>query len=182
MYIMREKSLKTASCRLSGDVEQVGVEGHVLVHGQVLVQPEALRHVADLVLHGARFARHVVTGHAGAALAGVHQSAEHAEGGSLARAVRPHEAEDLALGDRQVEVVHRRQLAEALGEAAGFNDGFHHCPRRISASAGMFDFSSRPGFSTSILTRYTSLTRSCCVWICLGVNSASEAMKVTRPW
>ena len=82
---------------------------------------------------------------------------------------------------RQVEMVHRRQLAEALGQAAGFDDGFHHCPSRISASAGMLDFSSRPGFSTSILMRYTSFTRSCCVWICFGVNSACEEMNVTRP-
>ena len=70
--------------------------------------------------------------------------------------------------DRQVQMVHRRQLAEAPGEAAGFDDGFHHCPSRISASAGMFDFSSRPGFSTSILMRYTSFTRSCCGLDLLG--------------
>ena len=168
--------------RLPGDAEQVRVEDHVLFHGQVLVQPEALRHVADLVLHRLRFARHVVARHARAALARVHQAAQHAQRGRLARAVRTHQPEDLALRHRQVEMVHRRQFAEALGQAAGFDDGLSITgSSTISASAGMFDFSSRPGFSTSILMRYTSFTRSCCVWICFGVNSACEEMNVTRP-
>src|ERR1019366_5765120 len=146
---------------------------------------EALRHVPDLVLHRPRFARHVVARHARAAFARVHQPAQHAQRRRFARAVRPHQSEDFTLGHRQVEMVHRRQRAEAFGQASGFNDafdgGFHHCPSRISASAGMLDFSSRPGFSTSIFTRYTNFTRSCCVWICFGVNSASEAMNVTWP-
>src|ERR1039458_8869225 len=123
----------------------------------LLVQPEAFRLLSDLVLPRARFAPHVVARHARAALARVHQAAQHAQRGRLARAVRPHQSEDLAFAHRQVEMVHRRQLAEAFGQAPDFNDafngGFHQFPSRISASAGMFDFSSRPGFSTSILTR-----------------------------
>ena len=154
--------------RLPGDVEQVRVEDHVLFHGQVLVQAEALRHVPDLVLHRPRFARHVVARHLRAAFGRVHQAAQHAQRGGLARAVRPHQPEDLARATVRSRWSTAVNVAEAFGQTASLDDGSKMigsitAPAAISASAGMFDFSSRPGFSTSILMRYTSFTRSCCV-------------------
>src|ERR1039457_4889239 len=170
----------------TNDPEQVPVERHVFVHGQILVQPEALRHVPDLVLHRSRFARHIVSRHPRAAFARVHQAAQHAQRGRLPRPIRPHQSEDFAPRHREVQVIHRRQRTEAPGQIANLDDGLpsrlHHGSRTISASAGMLDFSSCCGFSTWILMRYTSFTRSCWVWICLGVNSASDEMNVTRPW
>ena len=65
--------------------------------------------------------------------------------------------------DGEVQMVHRRQLAEAPGQAARLDDRVHQGSSTISASAGMFDFSSCLGLSISILMRYTSFTRSCCV-------------------
>ena len=171
MRVMRSSCAVSARALRAHDAEQVGVEIHVLLHGQVAVQPEALRHVADLVLHRLRFARHVVARHARAAFARVDQAAEHAQRGGLPRAVRPHQAEDLAPRHRQVQLVHGRQRAEAPGQVAGFDDRLRIGSRQsstISASAGMFDFSSCRGLSTSILMRYTSFTRSCCGLDLLG--------------
>jgi hypothetical protein len=62
--------------------------------------------------------------------------------GGLAGAVGADQSEDLAAGDLQVQVVHGRQFVEAPGEVLGANDPFHQFPVRISASAGMLDFSS----------------------------------------
>ena len=51
-------------------------------------------------------------------------------------------------------MVHRRERAEAPGQVARFDDAPAITgSSTISASAGMFDFSSCFGFSTSILTR-----------------------------
>ncbi len=78
-------------------------------------------------------------------------------------------------------MIHRRQVAEAARQPTHADDGFAVQFSSISASTGMFDFSSCLGFSTSILMRYTSFTRSSRVWICLGVNSASDAIKEMWP-
>ena len=81
------------------NAEQIGVEIHVFPDGEVQVQAEFLRHIADAVFDGLRFAHDIVAGHAGAAFAGIQQAAEHAQRRGFARAVRPDEAEDLAGGN-----------------------------------------------------------------------------------
>src|SRR4051812_13704551 len=68
--------------------------------------------------------------------------------------------------------------AEHARQILGMNDRAHSW---ISASTGILFFNSCELLSTSTLMRYTSLTRSSFVWICLGVNSASEAMNEITP-
>jgi hypothetical protein len=55
----------------------------------------------------------------------IEQPAQQAQRGGLAGAIRPHQTEDLALGHREIQVVHRSQFAEATREAGGFDDGLH---------------------------------------------------------
>jgi hypothetical protein len=85
----------------------------VLAHAEVLVQAEALGHVADarpwaLGLRGCRSRRTVA-----ARRAGVEDAAQHADGGGLAGAVGAEDAEDLAALDGEAHVAHRHELAEA---------------------------------------------------------------------
>ena len=119
----------------------------------------------------------------GRARRGVHDARKQAHGGGLARSVRPHQAENFAFFDGERQTVHRFHVPERLAQPLGL-DGFHQSvprPTRISASTGMPGFSSMLGLRTSILTRYTSFTRSFSVCTFLGVNSACEAMKETQP-
>jgi hypothetical protein len=70
-----------------GDAVQVGVEVEVLLHAQVVVQAEALGHVADAVLHRLRVGRHVDAEHAQLAFIGAHQAGHQAQQRGLAGAV-----------------------------------------------------------------------------------------------
>src|SRR5690606_12868469 len=70
------------------------VEVEVLLDGQVLVQAEALGHVADALLDALGLAHDVVPHDAAAAGGRVEDAAQHADGRRLARAVRPQHAED----------------------------------------------------------------------------------------
>jgi hypothetical protein len=63
----------------------------------------------------------------------VDQAEEHLHRGRLSRAVRPEEAEDLALVDRQVEMVNYGLVLVRLDKLSGLNDDLAHfrslCPR-----------------------------------------------------
>ena len=85
--------------------EQVGVEDHVLVDGEIAIQAEALGHVADAVLDGIQLAGDVVAGDPGFAFGGIEQAAEQPQRGGLPGAVRPDDAEDLAPRDLEVEMI-----------------------------------------------------------------------------
>ena len=150
---MRSSSGSRRRALRAGDAEEVGVELHVFVDGQIDIEAEALGHVADGVLDGLGFADHVMAGHPGLAFGGIQQAAEHAQGRGLACAIRADQSEDFAAGDVQVQAIHGRQGVEPPGEVPGANDRFHQFPVRISASAGMFDFSSWRELSMSILMR-----------------------------
>ena len=98
------------------DPEQVGVEVHVLVDREIAVESEALGHVADLILDGVELASHVVACHPGLAFGGIQQAAQQAQRGGLAGAIRTDQAEDFAARDFEVEMVDRRQFAEAASQ------------------------------------------------------------------
>ena len=72
-------------------------EVEVLLDGQVLVQAEALGHVADLALDRRGLAQDVEAEAGAAAAVRRQQAAEHPDRGGLAAAVGAEEAEDLAL-------------------------------------------------------------------------------------
>ena len=107
------------------DAEQVGVEIHVLLYGEISIQAEALGHVADLVFHGLRLAGDIEAGHARAAFGGVHQAAKHAQGGGFAGAIGTHQAENLPTRYGEIEMVDGNDGAEAPGEIVSFDDGVH---------------------------------------------------------
>ena len=54
---------------------------------------------------------------------GREEGGENAERGGLARAVRPDEAEEIALVDGEIERVQRDHAAVTAGEAEGLNSG-----------------------------------------------------------
>jgi hypothetical protein len=135
------------------DAEQVGIERHVFVDGEIDVEAEALGHVADGVFDGLGILGHVMARDPGLALARIEQTAQHPQRGGLARAIGADQSEDLAAGDLQIQAIDRGQRVEAPGEVPRADDPFHQFPTRISASAGMLDLSSWRWLSMSILMR-----------------------------
>ena len=80
-------------------------ERDVLIDGQLLVEREALRHVADAALDALGIAVDVDAADERRPGRGPQQAAQHADGGGLAGAVAAEEAEDLAGADVERHVV-----------------------------------------------------------------------------
>ena len=93
-------------------------ELQVLPHRQVLVQAEALRHIADLALDLVRVAPDIVTETSALATVGRQQAAKHADRGGLAATVRPEEAVDGPALHLHRQVMHDLASTERLGQAA----------------------------------------------------------------
>ena len=113
----------------------------------------------------------------------IHEAARQAQRGRLARAVRPEDAEELALTDVEGEVVHRGDRPEAPGQPTHGNRRAHGAPRGSAASrtsAGMPGLRSTPASPViCTLTGYTSRVRSSGVCTFRGVNSARGEMTAT---
>ena len=95
---------------------QPGEELDVLAHGQIGVQRELLRHVADPFPDGSPVLAYVEPGDPAGSLRGREQAGEHLDRGGLACAVGPQEAEDLPGADREGDRVDRHEVAEAPGQ------------------------------------------------------------------
>ena len=93
-------------------------ELEVLAYGEVLVEREALGHVADAPAQGLGVGWDRETQHVGLTGAGRQEPAQHANGGGLARSVGAEEAVDPGAGDGQVHGVDGQQRSEAAREAA----------------------------------------------------------------
>src|ERR1051325_4760972 len=91
-------------------------ELEVLEHGEVAVERERLRDVADVAAHLLAFLFDVEAVDAGVAGGGDEEAAEDADERRLAGAVRAEEAEDLAARDLQRDVVEGADGAEVLGD------------------------------------------------------------------
>jgi len=118
--------------------EQPGDEVQVLADRQVLVEAEALCHVADLALDRRGFANDVQPQAGAAAAVGFEQAAEHSQGGGLAAAVGSEEAADPASLELQVELVDHRPAVVALAQTAHRDGGrpvasAHGAARRTSS-------------------------------------------------
>ncbi len=90
-------------------------EVDVLLHRQVGIQDEKLRQIADALPH---MRLHPVRGlpeHGHRPLRGAIGAVHEADRGGLAAPRRTDEAEDLALVDREIEVLDRGRVAESLG-------------------------------------------------------------------
>ncbi|MNZ46506.1 hypothetical protein D3C78_641890 [compost metagenome] len=106
---------------LRQQVEQPRVQFEVLQYGQLAVQRERLRHVANppARLHVLRI--HRLAEQRAGSLAGRQQAGEHLHGGGLAAAVGAEEAEDLPALDAETDVIDRNEIAEAAGQVVGLD-------------------------------------------------------------
>ena len=79
----------------------------------------------------------VAAEHLDAAAIGLQQADEDAHGGRLAGTVRPEESADLPRVHREIDVLQRHVVAEALGDAAEVDGRFHvHMMRLRKAPSG----------------------------------------------
>ena len=100
-------------------------EVEVLPDREILVEAEALRHVADLTLDRPRLLDDVVAEAAAAARIGREQAAQHADGRGLAAAVGAEEAADLAAIDLDRDMVDHGARPEALDQPLGVDHRAH---------------------------------------------------------
>ncbi len=126
MRVIRSRRAVSSLRSSPEQAEQVGVEIHVLFDGKIAVQAEALRHVADAILHRVGFARHVVAGYPGFAVGGVEQTAEQPDGGGLSRAVGTHQPEDLSARHLEAEAVDGGEVPELARQISDLDDGVVH--------------------------------------------------------
>ena len=113
----RRSMAARASLRRIGEAVHARHELQVLQDGEVLVEAEALRHVADVALDLLASRADVVAERRAAAAVRRQQPAQHAQRGGLAGAVGAEEAVDLAALDAHGEVAHDHLAVEGLGEA-----------------------------------------------------------------
>src|SRR5467141_2175851 len=99
------------------------IELQVFRDGQIVVEAEVLRHVADALAHGFRFGPHVETFDPGRSSTERQKSREHFDDGGFSAAVGPEEAKDLAFFDAEADVVHGGEVAEAAHEMFGGDGG-----------------------------------------------------------
>ncbi len=121
-HARRRTGVRSSMSRARHPVE-AAEEAQILAHGEVAVEREFLRHVADMRAHRLGLAADVEAGHRGASGARPQQPAQHADGGRFAGAVRADEPHDLALGDAEIEPVDGGEGAEFLGQALGQHGG-----------------------------------------------------------
>ena len=138
------------------DAVDRGEERDVLVHRQVAVEGEPLREVADLPREGVALPMGIEPAGPYRPRGGSEQAQDHAEGGGLARAVGPDEAEHLAAEHVEAHVAHRHERAVAAAQAIDDDEGSvgHFVPAaaRTCASAGMPGLKSPSGLSSPTLT------------------------------
>ena len=108
----------------------------VLAAGHAAVEADGVGQVADVALDLERACARIDAQHARRAAGRLGQAEQHQDRRRLARAVGPEQAEDLALVDRQVELVDRRELAVLLGQAARM-DGNRRRRRTACGSAAV---------------------------------------------
>ena len=106
------------------DVEAAEVVD-VLADGELLEDGHLLRHHADAALEVVAGGSHRLPEELDRALVVGEQLQDAVDGGRLAASVGAQQAEDLALGDAQVEVVERKEVAVALDEVLDAYDVGH---------------------------------------------------------
>src|SRR6202040_4144169 len=183
------------------DAVDGGEEGDVLVDREVAVEREALRQVADPAAEVDALPDGVEAAGADGAAVRRQQPEDDAQGGRLAGAVRADQAEHLAAGHPEADVVDRHQVAVAPDQpfdrhhlgvpvaacrlaVPGRGGGGHDAPLDAPALAGAWNLAvaGMPGLkrpsrlSRPTFTLKTSFTRSSRVWTFFGVNSASGEM------
>src|SRR5262249_35025258 len=95
----------------------VAIEVEVLADGEIGVEAELLRDVADHPLHLLRLPPDVVSAHPRPSRGRGEHPAEHPDHGRLAGPVRAEQPEDLSLRDREVDAIHGQTGTERLRQA-----------------------------------------------------------------
>ena len=109
---------------LSGHVAHRQSEAHVLEHGLVRIERVVLEHHGDVAILGLDVVDHpaVDPGPAGGDCL---RTGRHARDRGLAAARRSHQGDELPLLDREVEVVHRDDIAERLADVLEGDERCH---------------------------------------------------------
>jgi hypothetical protein len=110
---------------LGGNAVAAGEEVQVLPDLHVVVDPEAVRHEPEDATHVVGVPANRRARDLGVAPVRDQERGEDPQRRRLAGAVRPHEPEDLALGDVQVQPAHGERLVVALDQARGRDDPAH---------------------------------------------------------
>src|SRR5262245_26123577 len=148
----------------AGEAEDARREVQVLAHREVLVEREALRHVADGRAQALALARHGAAEHARGARARAEEPEQHPHESRLSGAVRAEAAEDLAAVHLEIEGVHRDELPEAARELAGLDHD-----RRVPGGA-------EPAHGWAVATWSGARMRTCA-----GTPGRSSAGASSRP-
>ena len=140
-------------------------EFEVLAHREVLIEAEALRHVADVALDLVGLGADVVAEAGAVALVGREQPAQHADGRGLAGAVGAEEAVDRAALDLHRQVAHDLAAAEGFGQPVDIDGdvGRGRCVRHCSGPSVTltgWPTRSRSGRSGTRLDQEHELVRS----------------------
>src|SRR5439155_25032226 len=98
-----------------------GEEVEILAHGQVAIERESLRHIADVLPRRSARRSDIDACHSERAARRRKKSAQHPERGRLSRAVRSQEAENLAALDGKTDAVHGAEICEHPDEIAHFD-------------------------------------------------------------
>src|SRR5581483_3812037 len=101
---------------------ETGEKSDILLHGQVGVEGNFLRHVSDTCADLARLGANVKARHSCLAFARREQAAEHANGGRFPRPIGTEKPEDLAAPYLKGDMVNRRERAKTASEIIGNNE------------------------------------------------------------
>ena len=94
-------------------------EAHVLRHGKVVIEREALTHVAYVPLHLLRLLAYVIPCHDGTPGRRAAKAAEHAHGCGLSGSVSAEKAEYLATAHAKADIINGSERAEFLCQPVG---------------------------------------------------------------
>ena len=129
--------------RLQGVAKQaIGTaeKGEVFAHGEVAIQRELLRHIADAPACLGTGRAQVDARHPQGARCGGQKPAQHAEGRGLAGTVRAQQTEDFPPAHLERGVVHGHEVSEGTHQIANLDDGsllLHSPGRRRRRCLGM---------------------------------------------
>src|SRR5689334_13244130 len=117
----REHACRALPHGLSREIIDATVEPDVLADGEILVERELLTHVADAALDPLALGVDIVAGDARRSRRRREEAGEYPDRGRLAGAVGAKEAEHLAGGDVEGDVIDGGEVAKATRELARFD-------------------------------------------------------------
>lgn len=107
-----------------GHAEHISEEVQVFINGQVTVQAENLRHIADAVLDLFGISAGIVAVNGSRTGVGVEDGSQQAQRGRFTRTVRPHQSEHLTTFDREGEIINRNRTTKGTVQVVCLDDRF----------------------------------------------------------